>query len=96
MPTTKVTANGSDRIAQRTGEQMEKWLFFDRVDVMGDTSAIDQGVQTTIPVFTNPAHPPPAVIDVAMKSAKMAVDRTFLTFFPETCCVHPEPVRKII
>ena len=53
---------------------MKQGLFFDGINVPGNQIAVDQGFKNTVPVFTHPTYPPPAVLDHTAMTAQVALN----------------------
>ena len=67
---------------------MKKRFFFDGVDILGNQLSIDQTVQNTIPVFSNPAPATTIIVYGAKVSAEQTMNLRFLSFFIQQSFMH--------
>jgi hypothetical protein len=65
--------------------EMVERLFLNRIDVLGDRLAVDQGEQRTVMILTDAASPPATSGDQTMKAAQLAADFVVWQAFPEFC-----------
>jgi hypothetical protein len=68
--------------------EVEEGFFLDRVDILSDTPAIDQGKQSTLPILAHPAAPAFAGRNQAGEAAQAAAHPPFTRPFPEHRLAH--------
>ena len=57
----EVTPNRSNRVCLRAGMEVEEWFFLYRVNPPRNYLTVDQAVEDTTPVFSNPAYLPSSI-----------------------------------
>jgi len=73
----QIASRGCNGERPSRGEQVEKGLLFDRIDVNCTWVPIDEGIVFTVAVFSNPAIPALTVCNFALPWAEFAPDALF-------------------
>jgi hypothetical protein len=67
---------------------MKQRLFFDRVNVLGNTPPIDQGIENPGAILPHAAYSTPTGRDAAVKPTQIAENAVLIERFPELSLFH--------
>ena len=65
--------------------EMIKRLFLDRINILGNGVSVNQRVELSFAVFSDPAAPPAAIGNRTVKTTQVAANLTVTDAFPEFC-----------